>query len=145
MAAATVQTRTAPAGAVELRWSELGSVVGNRRVTVELKDGGRVTGDVVVVRDEALVIETRRAAPISRTSIAWLELETHRGAGRHLGTVLGVLTGVVIGGWVAGEVADSAGVGIPLFLGVAAGITLTGYQTGKAVSRHVTLIRIVDA
>lgn len=141
-------------GAVELRWAELASVIVGRRVTVVLSDGGRLTGDAVVVRDDALVVDVKRStgtraypggnAPIARTSIAFLEMEKSGGAGRPLGTVLGVLAGVVIGGWIAGEVADSAGVGIPTFLGVASGFTLAGFYAGKQVSREVTVIRIVD-
>ena len=138
---------------VELRWAELGPVVSGQRVTVVLSDGSRVTGDAVVVRDDALVLDVKRAtgsrayagsnAPVPRPMIATIEIERHGGAGRTLGVVLGVLTGVVIGGWVSAEAADSAGVGIPLFLGIASGITVAGYYAGKQMSKRVTVIRIV--
>jgi hypothetical protein len=139
--------------AVELRWSELGPVVAGHRVTAVLADGSRVTGEAVVVRDDALVLNVRRStgtqayaggnAPIPRSAVARLEVEKHGGAGRTLGIVLGVLTGVVLGGWISAETTDSAGAGIPLFLGVASGITLAGYYAGKSLSRQVTVIRIV--
>jgi hypothetical protein len=148
----------APSGSeqtgVELRWAELGPVIAGQRVTAVLSDGSRITGDAVVVRDDALVLDVKRAtgsqayagsnAPVPRPVIRTLEIERHGGAGRTLGTVLGVLAGVVIGGWVSAEVADSAGVGIPLFLGIASGITVAGYYAGKQVSKRVTLIRIID-
>ena len=57
--------------------------------------------------------------------------------------MLGVLTGVVIGGWVSAEAADSAGTGLPLFLGIASGITVAGYCAGKHLTRRVTVIRVV--
>ncbi|MGE3843478.1 MAG: hypothetical protein AB7I50_18050, partial [Vicinamibacterales bacterium] len=94
------------AQAAGLRWSELAPVIVGHRVTAVLTDGSRVTGDALVVRDDALVME--RAGAVPRPSIASIEVETHRGAGRPLGIVLGVLAGVVIGGWVSGENADSA-------------------------------------
>jgi hypothetical protein len=144
-----------PDGVVELRWAELATVVAGRRVTAVLSDGARVSGDALIVRDDALVLDVDRStgsraypggnAPISRVSIVLLEVEKQGGAGRPLGIVLGVLTGVVIGAWVSGEVADSAGAGIPIFLGVASGITFAGYHAGKVLSRQVTVIRIVDA
>jgi hypothetical protein len=142
-----------PDKAVELRWSELGPVVGGRRVTAVLSDGSRVTGDAVVVREDALVMDVRKStgsgayaggnAPVPRSQIALLEIEKYGGAGRPLGIVLGVLAGVVIGGWVTAEATDSAGTGIPVFLGVASGITLAGYYAGKSLSRQVTVIRVV--
>ena len=142
-----------PGKAVELRWNELGPVVAGHRVTAVLSDGSRVTGDAVVVRDDALVMDVKRStgsrayaegnAPVPKSAIVLVEVEKQGGAGRTLGTVLGVLAGVVIGAWVSEETADSASTGIPLFLGVASGITLAGYYTGKSLSRQVTVIRIV--
>ena len=146
-----------PTGAqagVELRWSELGPVLSGQRVTAVLRDGNRVKGQAVVVRDDALVIDVARAtgsrayagpqAPVPRAAIATIEIERQGTGGRTLGVVLGVLAGIVLGAWISGETADSAGVGIPLFLGIASGITVAGYYAGKQVSRRVTVIRIVD-
>ncbi len=139
---------------VELRWSELGPVLSGQRVTAVLRDGRRVTGQAVVVRDDALVIDVARAtgsrdsagsqAPVPRAAVATIEVERPGGAGRTLGVVLGMLTGVVLGGWISAESTDSAGVGIPLFLGIASGVTVAGYYAGKQVSRRVTVIRVVD-
>lgn len=136
---------------VELRWAELGPVVSGQRVTAVLRDGSRITGDAVVVREDALVLDVKRGsgayagsnAPVPRSSIASIEVERHGGAGRTLGLVLGVLSGVVLGAWISAETADSAGVGIPLFLGVASGITIAGYYAGRQMSKRVTVIRIV--
>ena len=138
---------------VELRWAELGPVVSGQRITAVLSDGSRITGDAVVVRDDALVLDVKRStgsrayagsnAPVPRPMITAVEVERQSGAGRTLGVVLGVLTGVVIGGWVSAEVADSAGTGIPLFLGIASGITVAGYYAGKQLTQRVTVIRIV--
>lgn len=143
-----------PAGGIELRWAELGPVLSGQRVTVVLKDGSRVIGDAVIVRDDALVLDVKRVsgsssytgnnAPVPRAGVARIEMERHGGAGKTLGVVLGVLTGVVLGGWIAGETADSAGVGIPLFLAIASGLTVGGYYVGKHASRQVTVITVAD-
>ena len=137
---------------VALQWSELAPVVVGHRVTAVLTDGSRITGDALVVRDDALVMDVRRStgtrayaagnAPLNKLSIASLEVQK-QGGGRALGIVLGVLAGVVIGGWVSGETADSAAVGIPLFLGIASGITVAGYYAGKAMSTEVTVIKLL--
>ena len=71
---------------------------------------------------------------VRKTTGAW---------GRHLGTVIGVMTGLLVGGYVTGQVADSAGVGIPLFLTLASGMTVAGYYTGRQLDTRVTVIRVV--
>ncbi len=79
-----------------------------------------------------------------RTSLAQINLERRRGAwGRTMGTVLGILTRLTIGGYVAATAASSAGTGIPPFLGVAGAISVGGYYAGKALDRRITHIRIV--
>jgi hypothetical protein len=71
-----------------------------------------------------------------------IKLERKRGSwSRTLGTVAGVLTGLVIGGYTAAHT-DSAGAGIPTFLGIASGISIAGYYTGREIDRRITLIRI---
>ncbi len=125
---------------VELRWSELGPVVAGHRVTAVLVDGSRITGDALVVREDAIVMDRKGAVP--RSSVALIEVQTQSAAGRPLGIVLGVLSGVVIGGWVA-ESADSAGVGIPVFLGTASAITMAGFYAARKVSTKTMVIKVV--
>jgi hypothetical protein len=59
-----------------------------------------------------------------------------------MGTVVGVLTGLVLGGYTASHT-NSAGAGIPVFLGIASGVSIAGYYTGKELDLRITLIKIV--
>jgi hypothetical protein len=146
-----------PSGAasvLELRWEELQPLILGQRVTVTLADGATVHGDVLAVRDDALVVDVgRRPVPaaaqpggrLPRSAVATIRLErAGGGGGRNLGTIIGVLTGVVVGGYVTSQVADSAGTGIPLFLGLASAITAGGYYAGRRIDRRITIIRVVS-
>ena len=103
----------------------------------------------MAVRDDALVMDVaagsvQRDGTIARGSVATIRLERSRGGwGRHLGTVIGVLSGVVVGGYVSARAADSAGTGIPLFLGIASAITIAGYYAGRQLDRTTTTIRVI--
>jgi hypothetical protein len=141
------------ASRLELRWDELQPLIRGQRVTVTLTDGNDVRGEVVAVRDDAMVLDLDRRSraegasaggTLARPSVSLIRLERSTGTGgRTLGTIIGVLTGVVVGGYVTGSVADSAGTGIPLFLGLASGITLAGYYTGRRLDRRFALIRVI--
>ncbi len=136
------------AGVLSLRWSELAPMIQGQHVTVGLANGADVSGDVVAVRDDALVMDVSRGSltggTIPRDSVTTLRFKRSKGSGvRTLGTVIGVLSGVVLGGWASAEAADSAGTGIPLFLGVASGITIAGYYAGKRLDQKETVIQIV--
>lgn len=146
--------RTADSRPVELRWNELAPMIQGQRVTVTLAGGQTVAGTAVTVRDDALVMDVkessdRRTYPngsgtFPRATISRITLQRTRGSsGRTLGTVIGVLTGVVVGGYVAETTTDSAGTGIPLFLGLASGTTIAGYYVGRELDREVTEIRVV--
>lgn len=139
--------------AMELKWEELSQVIRGNEVEMSL-DGVRIRGEVISVRDDALLVDVRRttnehvipreSASIPRSSISDLVLRESRGSwGRNLGTTLGVMTGFVVGIWVAGNVADSASVGIPMWLGIASAITVGGYQVGKTADMRTVHIRIV--
>lgn len=143
-----------PAGVLELRWEELSPLVLGHRVTIFLADDTRVHGDVAAVRDDAIVLADARASgpgalrpggAYPRGEVTRISVQREgRSGGRTLGTIVGVLTGVVLGGWVSAESADSAGVGVPLFLGIASGITAVGYYTGRRLDQRTTMIRIVS-
>lgn len=140
---------TAPSGTLSLRWSELSPVIQGQRVAVSLADGRTVRGDVMAVRDEALVLDVTRGTSnadgtVPRASVTTIRLKRTRGAwGRQLGTTLGVLSGLTISGYVTAQVADGPGAGIPLFLGIASAITVGGYYAGKELDQKETTIQIV--
>lgn len=126
---------------VELRWSELAPLIQGRRVELMLVDGAKLKGEAVVVREDSIVMGN---ASVPRESVSLIKLERPRGSwGRKLGTVIGVLSGLVVGGYVTAVAVDSAGAGIPLFLGTASGGTLVGYYIGREIDHRTTLIKIV--
>ena len=139
---------------LSLRWSELAALITAQRAEV-ITDRGTVKGDVVTVRDEGLLIDVKSASNaqayskgngvIPRNSIALIKLERRPGSwGRNLGSVVGVISGLVVGGYITGNVADSAGTGIPLFLGLMTCITTAGYYAGKQLDTQIMLIRVIE-
>jgi hypothetical protein len=139
---------------LELKWDELAPMIRGQRIEVTLADSTIVKGEAIAVREDTIVLDVSGSSnpqtypngngSIPRGAVVLVQLERSRGSGaKTLGTVVGVLAGVVIGGYVSATVADSAGVGIPLFLGLASGITVAGYQVGKQMDRQLTTIRVV--
>ncbi len=129
---------------LEMRWNELAPLISGQRVEVIQHDGLKIKGEVVTVRDAELLLDAKGNRVVARASVAQINLERRRGAwGRSLGTVLGILTGMTVGGYAAFHT-DSAGVAIPVFLGVSGGIGTSGYYLGRQIDRRITKIRIVS-
>jgi len=137
---------------LEMHWNELAPLIAGQHVSLVLNDGITVKGEVIALREEAILLDVSSATKgypkgngsVPRTALAQINLERHRGAwGRTMGTVLGILTGLTVGGYVAATAANSAGTGIPTFLGIAGAISVGGYYAGKALDRRVTHIHIV--
>ena len=139
---------------LELKWDELTPMIRGHRVEVTLADGTNVRGEAIAVREDTLVLDVSGSSnpqtypngngSIPRGAVVLIQLERSRGSSaKTLGTVIGVLAGVVVGGYVSATVAESAGSGIPLFLGLASGMTLAGYQAGKQLDRQLTSIKVV--
>jgi hypothetical protein len=139
---------------LELKWDELAPMIRGQRVEITLADSTTVNGEAIAVRDDTVVLDVSGSSnpqtypngngSIPRGAVVLVQVERSRNSGaKTLGTVVGVLAGVVVGGYVSGTMTESAGVGIPVFLGLASGITIVGYQAGKQMDRQVTSIRIV--
>ena len=136
---------------LEMKWSELAPLIGGQRVALVLTDGITVKGEVIAVREEAILLDVSSAVrgyakgngAVPRSSLVLINLERRRGGwGRTIGTVIGVLTGLTVGGYAAAKT-NSAGAGIPTFLGVASGISVAGYYAGRELDKRVTHIRVV--
>jgi len=138
---------------LELKWNEAGTMIVGQRVELTLADGSKVKGEAAAVREDALVMDVRKSsgekaypkgsATIPLSSIGLIRLERTRSSwGRSMGTIVGVLGGVVLGGYAALHT-DSPPAGITVFLAIAAGTSIAGYFTGKQLDRRVTLIKIV--
>lgn len=126
---------------IQLKWSELPPLIQGRQVEIKLPDGATLKGEAVVVREDDIVIGN---TTVPRASLTLIKLERQHGSwGRHLGTILGSLTGIVVGGYLAGTVTHSAGSEIPLFLGVASAGTVGGYYLGRAVDHRTTWITVL--
>ncbi len=127
---------------IELHWSELSPLIQNRRVELTLVGGAKRKGEVLLVREDSIVLEK---ATVPRESVSLIKLEKQGDRwGSKLGTTLGVLTGLVVGGYVTAVAApDSAATGIPLFLGVTSGVTLGGYYIGKKLDHRTILIKVI--
>jgi hypothetical protein len=90
---------------VEVKWSELGAMISGRVVELTLPGGLKLKGDVVTVREDALVLDVRKTsdakaypkggATIPRASVTTLKLERPRG---HWGRTVGSLGGLMAGG-----------------------------------------------
>ena len=139
---------------LELKWTELAPMIAGQRVELALTQGSKVKGDVVVVREDSIVMNVTKvsaaktyqkgSAVIPRGAIRLIRVENTRGGwGRNLGTTIGVLTGILVGGYVAGTTTQSAGAGIPLFLVIASALTVGGYHAGKRLDVRVVSIRIM--
>ena len=140
---------------LELKWTELASVIGGHDVELSAPGGVLVRGEVISVRDDALVLDVSRSsdttkypkgsASIPRASVQELTVDRSRGsAGKNLGTIIGVIAGVIAGGYIAGTTTDSASAGIPMFIGLASGMTVAGYYIGKSADKHTTVIHVVQ-
>jgi hypothetical protein len=139
---------------LELKWDELASMVVGQNVQMVLPDGTAIKGEAVSVREDALLMDIKHTsessihpkgnALIPKASVNLIQLERRRGSwGRSLGTIVGVLTGIVVGAYVAATRTNSAGTGIPTFLGIAGGISVGGYLVGREADKRTTLIRVV--
>lgn len=140
---------------LELKWNELNAAIYGRVVELTLPGASTVKGEVAAIREDALVLVVKRTsdpkttplgnAIIPRSSVTLLKLEKLSGkSGRVMGTTLGVLGGVVLGGYIAAKTADDAGPGIAVFLASASAIAVAGHLIGRAADKRTTLIRVAQ-
>jgi len=137
---------------VELKWDELYNAIYSQRVELKLPNA-TIRGDVAAVRSDALVLDVKKTsdskvfpkgnAVIPRISVTLLKVESQGSHWRTLGTVLGVLGGVVLGGYIAAKTASDAGPGIAIFLSSASAITVAGSLAGHNLDKHMRIIRVV--
>jgi hypothetical protein len=147
-------TGMAAPGPLELKWSELSSTIGGRTVKLTLPEGATVSGEVIVIREESLVINVRKTsdpkaypkgnATIPRTSVTVLRMiESNGHWGRKIGSRLGTLSGVLAGAYVVAKTEPSGGAGLAIFGAITAAGMLGGYFIGRSADARATLIRVV--
>ncbi|MEP7355170.1 MAG: hypothetical protein ABI824_18220 [Acidobacteriota bacterium] len=138
---------------LQLRWTELASLIVTQKVELTLKDGSKVRGEAIAVREETLLVDVARSSgathynrgsgEIPRNSITLIQVQKTGGAwGRRLGTTVGLLVGFGVGGNAAFHT-NSAGAGTAVFVGIAAGIGVLGYYVGRSLDTRETQITIL--
>ena len=143
----------AQAKPLELKWSELASMIAGHRVELALAGNTTVQGEAVAVRQDTLVIDVTKSngarpysagnAEIPRNDIGLIKLQRTRGAwGRTLGTIIGVVAGLGGGGYAASRT-NSGGAAVGVLVAVTSATAVGGYYAGRQLDRRVTLIRIV--
>jgi hypothetical protein len=149
------QSQVFAAGApLELRWDELNSTIYGHTVELTLPGAITVSGNVAAIREDGLVLDVKKTtdrkafpkgnAMIPRASVTLLSLEQHGGSHwRTIGTVIGVLSGVALGGYTAAKTANSPGSGVAIFLGTASAISVAGFYAGHVADKTTTEIRVV--
>jgi hypothetical protein len=117
---------------LEMKWNELAPMIVGHRVALILTDSTTVKG------------YAKGSGSIPRSSLALIDLERRRGAwGRTMGTVIGVLGGMTLGGYVAAKRADLGGASIAIFLVIASAVSVLGYYAGRELDKQVTHIKVV--
>ena len=141
-------------GQLQMKWSELDSVIAGRKVALVLPSGTHIQGKVLRVEPEGLRLNIaktsdRKAQPkgehlIPRQSVSVLRYTEYRKIGRLVGT-LGLPAAVAVGALAAtpsylegGAIAAAAAARTGCVVGAAIG----GYYIGKRVDKNITEIRV---
>ncbi len=143
----------ASAEPADIQWNELATLIVGHHVSIPLAGGVVVEGDALSVRDQALMLDIGRTSDsrqypkgqtaIPRASITEVRLVEHRGSGgRILGTVVGALVGMVVGGEIAVHGTNSEAAAISTFTASAVACTVGGYYAGSGADRHSKWFRI---
>ena len=138
---------------LELKWNELAGTIVGHPVEVTFPDGARIKGEAAYVRDTELVVDVTSTsdrakhpkgnATIPRESVTTLKVERGRGSwGRGMGTTIGVLSGLTLGGYAAAST-KSAPAAISVFLGVTTGTSVLGYKVGSELDKKMTVIKVI--
>lgn len=140
--------------AFQARWNEIASLAAGQEATIPLPGGAVVTGDIVSVRADSLVLDVHRSfggkdrykglVSIPRGSVTAFRATKMQGSwGRRIGVFVGQLSGLVLGGEFVGHVANSEAAGVPSFLAIDVGATLAGYFAGKVRDRRIVEIEVL--
>jgi len=138
---------------LELRWTELAPMVAGHSVELNLADSGTVNGEAISIREDTLVLDVKKStgikrygkgnAAIPRSAIRLITLQRSHGTwGRSMGTTLGIVTGLGVGGYSAAHT-DSGGAAVAVLVAVTSGMAVIGYYTGRGLDRRTTRITIL--
>lgn len=147
---------TALAAELEVKWDELSPLVVGHNVKIVLPDGCIVSGEATAIRGDVLAMDIQKSSnlkdhplgmtKIPRSSITTIQVTETRGAGgRILGTIVGLVLGMVAGGEIVAhsDALDNEGAAVGTFTAVTVGATVGGYFAGKSGDQRTRIIRIV--
>ncbi len=144
--------RAAP---MELKWSELGPHVMDRKVALVLPNGTHIEGKVRAVEGDGLRLRVSKTSDrktlakgerlIPRESVSFVRVTEYRKMGRLLVTTGAIAAAAGIAGAKSPDIYGGPGIIIvPLVVaGGIAGSAIGGYYAGKALDKRVTEIRVV--
>lgn len=147
---------TALAAELEVKWNELSPLVVGHNVKIVLPDGCIVAGEATAIREDVLAMDIQKSSnfkdhPLGMTkipssSITTIQVTENRGSGgRILGTIVGLVLGMVAGGEIVAhtDALDNEGPAVGTFTAVTVGATVGGYFAGKSSDQRTRIIRIV--
>jgi hypothetical protein len=123
-------------------------------VTLVLPTGSVIGGEAVAIRGDALVIDIRKTfdgtaypkgqASIPRALVSFLQvIEVNGSMGRHVGTVAGLLGGLMLAGTVVYGGKLGAWAGVATYITIPICTSAAGHQIGRKADERVTRIKIV--
>ena len=147
------QSGIAAANPLELRWNELAPLISGKAVDLTVPGGARLRGEVVTIREDALLLDLKQSsdlkafpkgnAVVPRASVSTLSVTRERGKwGRRMGTTVGTLAGLSVGGYTAAKSDQSAGATLAIFTVIAAGVIVGGYYLGRSLDTRKTQIHV---
>ena len=153
-----------PEKRLQVRWGELGKLIGGKKVALQLADGTRVKGRVGKVEATLLTIKVKKSsnpaaypkgpAEIPREAVSRIEVRNSDLVGggresRRIGLTVAAFTGTLFGSMVVGLAAASGGFlrsepgAYALMFGAATGAAVLTYRA--LGTKGVTLIEILPA
>ena len=150
-------TASEPAKRLEVKWSELGGMIGGATVTLQLADGERVAGRVKGVTATSLVVRVektsdllaypKRKIQIPRETVSRIEVPCFKGRGGRIGVAVAAFIGTLVGSMfalVGKEVGEGEAVGAKLgaSAAIAAGATMLVYKATRP--KDMTIIETLS-
>ena len=138
----------------DIRWNELATVISGHTVSIPLPGGVTVGGEALSVRNDVLVVDIDKTSDarhyplgpfvLPRGSITEVRVERRRGSGgKLLGSLLGLLIGMVGGAEVAAHGPNSELAAVSSFTAVAAACTVGGYYLGRNADHRWKVLRVM--
>ncbi len=154
---------SAPEKLLQVRWGELGKLIGGKKVALQLADGTRVEGRVGKVEATSLTIKVKKTGnpaaypkgtmQIPRAAVSGIEVrDLNKNVVKHTALTIGAALGAFVGGaWISVAVRPHGVGGKDLWVlnaaaigpGIASGAFAAVLMNLRRRSKNVTLIEVV--